>query len=483
MTGSHAKVTLFIPNSRWYGKRPWLIPPYVPVILTAILKDFYDFSILDANIKDLTEEECVLLLKDLQSEIVLVSALSVEYSQQYHRACSLAKEAFSDSITVMGGVYPTVMGEEILKDDTIDYIFLGHAEERVLNFLALLLKSDSTELQSLPGTGFRDTSGSIVINPVASYILDIKTQIKPDYSMIDVGAYSKSQYNSKDYQFNTCVPTMPITTSYGCPYNCVFCATRTISGRGLVFREVDDVLEEIDSLISEYGIKSIVFLDDCLLADEKRIYRLLQALMDRNYDLSWKAASVSAWHLNDKLLELMRKSGCVQITISVESGSQRVLKDIIRKPLKLDIVPPIVKKCKALDIDIGANFVIGFPGETWEDLRATFRFAELCDFDLAHFHIATPLPKTDLYKMAKKQNLLPEDFNFTDPRYFGFGRGFIETDDFSPFELMVLRAFEWDRINFSTPEKTVKVARMMKISLEELHVHRKKTRMNCGVHF
>ena len=99
----------------------------------------------------------------------------------------------------------------------------------------------------------------------------------------------------------------------------------------------------------------------------------------------------------------MKASGCVQLTISVESGSPRVLNRVIRKPLKLESVQPVVRWCKEIGIDIGANFVIGFPGETWEELRMTFAFADLCAFDLAHFHIATPLPKTDLYHLAQRR--------------------------------------------------------------------------------
>jgi anaerobic magnesium-protoporphyrin IX monomethyl ester cyclase len=192
---------------------------------------------------------------------------------------------------------------------------------------------------------------------------------------------------------------------------------------------------------------------------------------------------VSAWHLDDKLLDLMKESGCVQITISVESGSQRVLNKIMRKPLKLKIIPGIVKKCKEIGIDVGANFVIGLPGETWEELRQTFRFAEKCNFNLGHFHIATPLPKTDMYEIAKKQNLLPSDFSFFDPNFFGYSRGYITTDEFTPFELMILRAYEWDRINFNTPKKVEKAAEMMRLTINELNYHRKQTRLKCGIHF
>jgi len=473
-------VVLVIPNSRWFGKRVWLMLPHAALLLTALLKDEFDFSIIDANAANLSEDQVRERLAALRPAVVLVSALAVEYRQQYHRVMELAKAAVPGVLTVFGGVYPSVLGEEALRDPNVDYLFLGHAEERVGNFLRLALQRDHEALRQLPGVGYRDEGGRQVINPATSYISSVKRLVRPDYSLIDVVAYMG--HLSRDYQFNSQRRAVPIITSYGCPYNCLFCATRTISGHGMAYRPAEEVLEEIDFLVTRHGAEELIFLDDCLLGDRPRITRILEGLIERRYPLVWKTSNVAAWHLKGDLLELMRRSGCYQITVSVESGSQRVLREIVHKPLKLEIVPPLVKACRALGIDIGANFVIGFPGETWDEIRETFRFAELCDFDIAHFHIATPLPKTDLYLLAKEKGLLPPDFSFLDPRYFGFARAFIETDEFTPQELMTLRAYEWDRINFSTPEKTAKVARLMSFTPEELAEHRRQTRRKIGLH-
>ncbi|HBC76084.1 MAG TPA: hypothetical protein DC017_14780 [Candidatus Wallbacteria bacterium] len=256
-----------------------------------------------------------------------------------------------------------------------------------------------------------------------------------------------------------------------------------MSGKKIAFRPVEDVIEEIDYLVKNYRIKNLVFMDDCMLADKKRVESLLNKIIDNKYGLTFKISTVSAWHCTDDVLELLKKAGCTQITVSVESGCPRVLREIIRKPLKLDIIPGIVKKCKDLKIDLGANFVIGFPGEKWDEIRETFAFAEKNNFDLVNFSIATPLPKTDLYELAKSQNLLPDNFSFFDPAYFSMSTAFINTDEFSAKELEILRAFEWDRINFSTPERTAKIGKMMCLSLPELDKFRRETRRKFGKHY
>jgi radical SAM superfamily enzyme YgiQ (UPF0313 family) len=476
-----SKIRLLLPNLHWYGKRSWLYIPYTALILTALLKKEFDFGIIDANSMDLSEEDTLAELKRVRPDIVLLSGLSTEYYHHYRTASRLAKTANPEVITIFGGIFPTLLSEEALADTHIDYIFIGHAEERITDFLKFLLNGAPEQARNFPGIGYRGPDGNPVINPFHSSIANVKHLVKPDYSLIDVNAYYRHQ--STDYNTNSGNgSTAVLLTSFGCPYNCMFCATRSISGRGVIFRPTEDILAEIDFLMQNYGIKNLSFFDECFLADRERVETILGAFINRKYDLSWKMPNASAWHLDDSLLELMKRSGCTQITISVESGSERVLRQIIHKPLKLEIIPGIIKKCRELGIYVLANFVIGLPGETWDEIRRTFRVAEEFDFDLAAFHIATPYPKTDLYRVAREQDLLPPDFNFLDPRFFGTSQGFITTDEFTPFELMILRSFEWDRINFSTPEKIATAAKLMNISIEQLNYHRKQTRLKCGVY-
>lgn len=469
---------LVIPNSRWGGKREWkLLPQYAP-ILSALLKTKCRFSIVDCNGMDLSETDCSLKIRELKPDVVLTSGMSSEYHEQPHRVTSLTKSVDPHIITVVGGVYPTVLSGTCLKDENVDYIFMGHAEERVVEFLELVISGDIDNLTAFFGMGYR--RNGVHVNPMKQGVSEIENLVKPDYSLLDLTPYLIN--DTTDFQFHSKVPAASIATSFGCPYNCVFCATRTISGRGIAFRPIDDVLEEISFLIDQYGVKRLLFLDDSLLAKRKRIVELLHSFLERKYDLIWNAATVSPWHLDSDLLELMKESGCFQLTLAIESGSQRVLDEIIHKPLRLNIVEPVVRRCKEVGIDVAGSFVIGFPGETWEEIRQTFRLADELDLDLAHFHIATPLPETDLYYLAKEKNLLPEGFSFTDPKYFGFAEPFIETDAFTKFELKVLRAFEWDRINFKSPEKTKKVAQMYNTSIEALEGFRTQTRRRLGIY-
>ena len=177
----------------------------------------------------------------------------------------------------------------------------------------------------------------------------------------------------------------------------------------------------------------------------------------------------------------MKDSGCYQITLSIESGNQYVLDKIIKKPVKLTRVPEILDIAKSLGFETIVNFVVGFPGETWEQIRETFRFAESINVDLVNFHIATPLPKTELLEICLRDGYLPKDFDIEESSTSGYAKGLISTTEFTPSELEILRAFEWDRINFSTAERRETVARIEGISIQEMEQWRINTRRRCGV--
>lgn len=477
------KVTLVVAHYSWFEKRPWNEPTLSVPIITRILKPLVKLSLVDANAEQLTVEETKERIEKIDPEIILITALSAEYYKAYHTIARIAKEVNPKCVVVMGGVYPTVLAEDVIKDKNVDYAMIGYAEERLDKLVSYIFQDNIEEIHKFEGLAYK-YHGKEIVNPISTFIGDVKEMVQPDYSLVDLEKYIGSQdVNVSNFVASSNKRNIAIMTSYGCPNNCIFCATRTISGRKTAFRKPEDVLSEIDFLVKEHHVECLTFLDDSILTDRKRAELIFQGIIDRNYNLELKVGTLAAWHLDEDIIRLMKKAGFSRIGIAIESGNERVLHKIIRKPLKLEIIPPLVKLMRKYDILMTADFIIGFPGETWEEIRETFRFAEACDLDMAMFHIATVLPKTDLYNLAREQHLLPDDFSFYSDVNFGYGRGCITTDEFTPDELLVLRAYEWDRINFSTPERRARACRIMECTEEQLNEHRRQTRRNLGIHF
>ncbi len=480
------KVVLIVANYAWFGKRPWRGMTTSVPILTAILKNRFDFAVIDANVNEYTENELKCKLSEYAPDVVLITALSTEYFRTYHAVAKISKEVNPSVPVIIGGVYPSVCPEHVISDKNINIAMMGHAEERLDKLLTLIEHKDYDAIRSFDGIAYRDeTDHKVVINPMKHFISDVPKMVQPDYSLTEVDKYLDAERKSTANQnMEPKGRTANIISSYGCPYNCLFCATRTISGRKVAYRPADEVLDEIDYFVREKSVETIIFLDDCMLADKERAEYIFREIIRRQYHIEIQITTVAAWHLDREILQLMKEAGLTKFGISIESGNERVLHKIIHKPLKLEIIPEIVSICRELDILMRANFVIGFPGETWDEIRDSLRMAEKLDLDMIDIHIATVLPKTELYDLAVKMHALPEGFDFfKDDINFGFGKGNITTDEFTPDELAVLRAYEWDRINFSTPEKRARACRVMNITEEELKEHRKQTRLHCGIHF
>jgi hypothetical protein len=123
-------------------------------------------------------------------------------------------------------------------------------------------------------------------------------------------------------------------------------------------------------------------------------------------------------------------------------------------------------------IYVAANFIVGFPTETWDEIRQTVRFAEELDADYVKLFAAIPLRNTRLWSLCAETRTFKKDFKESEVRW---SMGQIETDEFSAGDLTVLRAYEWDRINFTDPEKRRKTVEMMGITEDELRLIRKRT--------
>lgn len=469
------KIALLNMNTAWLKHKEWIDFPYGLCLLKAALRDKYTVRIIDANGSRSSETEALRDCAVFAPDVIGISIMSMEYKDVLVHIVALLKQEFPHVPIVVGGIYATLLPEFIAGIPGIDYVVSGEGEYR-LPLLLEALFTGSIALERIDGLAYRLQNGEIVLQKIENYIENLDALPLPDYSDIDFAMYS---HHSSAFAFYTNprnTPCARIISSRGCPFRCIFCSSKAINGDKIRYHSARYVLNEIDCLVKEYKVKEIFFYDDNFLLDRNRVEHILHGIIERNYDLIWKpAAAVAAYALDDDLLELMWKSKCYQLPLAIESGNSQTLK-YIRKPLSLEKVVAVVAKAKAIGFELSGSFIFGLPNETWDMILDTFAFAESLGLDMCSFNIAAPLPKTELYDICAKNNLLVEHFDFDSGHFNGFGCANIQTSAFSRAELVILRAFEWDRICFSTPEKRQKAARIVGCSLKELAAWRKKTR-------
>ncbi len=465
-----SKIILMYPNfkwDKWLGITKWSMHPYNLGLIASIIEKEYGVSIIDANMEDLEREEFLQVIKEKQPDVVGVSVITNEYANSGIEAARIVKQANPNIKVVIGGVSANSNPRPYIESPDVDYVVVGEGEY-VFRDLCLFLDGKG----SFPEKGvWYKKDGKIIDKGRTDMIQDLDALPLPAYHLVDFMKYATTiQRESIDMPRE--LPYARIRTSRGCPYSCCFCEVGSISGKNPRMRSLQNVAKEIEWLIEKYGIKSIIFDDDNLIIDKERSKDLFRMMIEKKYNLKWNAPGIAVYKLDEEIIKLMKDSGCQYLNIAIESGNERVLKDIIHKPLELKQAKEAIELIKKYDIDLCANFVVGFPGETWQEIRETIKFAEELDINYVKIYSATPFPNTELYKIVKNGGYLREDF---DPNKHLWTDGWIKSSEFRPEDLRILRAYEWDRINFTDPKKRQKTARMMNITEERLNEIRRDT--------
>ncbi len=473
MTRRIARIMLVIPNQRWYRREAfWHLHPYNLAILAAMFDPAqHEIRIVDANIDDMTEEEFEDNVRDYRPDLVGSSVLANEFGITGHVACECAKRACPGVVTVLGGVYPTTRPADAIRNPSVDYAVIGEGEYL---FPALVAYLEGRGPFPATGLAYRE-NGKPIIQERAPFVAPLDALPYPAFHLTDYRRYANESFKHV-VDAPRALPYAKMITSRGCPIGCTFCQVEVISGKITRFQSASRVVDEMEWLVREYGVKAIDFLDDNFLGHKGRSEDILAEMIVRDVPVVWNAANVSSWYLNERLLDLMARSGCQYLSIAVESGVERVLKHVIKKPVRLPHVKAMIDYARKLGLDTTTLWVVGSPGETWEEVRETIRVAEWIDADYTKINVATPYPGTELFDMAVAGGYMEASFDFDD---LAWGQATITTEEFDAKELTVLRAFEWDRINFTKPDKRARIARMMGITPAELDDIRRKTRQTA----
>ncbi len=464
------KLVLVQPNQKWQKNDPatgWRIPPTVLCRLAACVRDIVEVSIIDAQLYDLSEDAFKTAIMDARPDYVGISLLTSEYATILDRAAALAKAADPGIVVIGGGVHVTVNGEDVMANSNIDYGCRGEGEV-LLRELLLFLEGKGERPSE--GLLFRENGRTVVQE--RTLVRDLDALPPPAYDLVRMEDYLEGQDRYGPNRLPD-PPGIALSFSRGCPYECSFCQVETISGKQIRVPAPEAVVDELERLKTTYGIRSFIFSDDNLFAAKKRVKAILRAMIARDLGLKWMVNGFSIFTMDEELVDLMAEAGCVGVNAAIESGNRRVLRDIVKKPIKdLDRVPELIRSIKDRGVFVLANFIIGLPGETWEEIRDTIRFAEHCGADYVKFFIATPLKGTALYDMAEQMGALDHDHGEV---LVSWRVSQVKSDDWTPWDVSILRAYEWDRINFS-PDRIDKVLEIWGASIEEINAIRAESR-------
>lgn len=357
----------------------------VRIINCAFEKD--PLSVIDKEVRD--------------ALFVGISLLTSEAPDAY-RIMRYVKENFNVPV-VVGGWHCTLFPEQMAACEYVDYVIAGEGEDYIAEIADMLkngAKSDSRIF-------FKK-------------ILNVETLPLPDYDIdLNIERFISSYLTDKLSEYVTQpMRWLPYESSRGCPSHCTFCINVVTDNTRYRKKSAGKVLSEIEHIVNKYNISHLKIIDDNFFVDIKRVREICEGILEKGLNITWDGECRCDYFndhmLNDETLTLTKRSGLVQLTLGIESGSPRTLK-LMKKGITTEQAENAVKKCNEHGIVARSSFILEIPGETVEDIKLTIAFInKLRRYPYFTCGVGTfrPYPKCELTEKLLRDGYLKEPEKF-----------------------------------------------------------------------
>ena len=312
-------------------------------------------------------------------------------------ALSLAKKIKKKNpgtITVFGGAHPTIEARETLHYPVVDYIVREEGEQTFLELINSI--SDNKSPHAIKGISFKDKNGNIIHNAERNLISDLDALPFPERDLFDQLHFLQVGYDRYGDRGAW------VLSSRGCPFKCTYCASHKVWTRRWRARSADNIIKEIKSLKSKYSVDRINFADDTFTVSKKRVAEFCNLLIADKMEIAW-ACNARVDTVDRELFTLMKRAGCVEVWMGVESGSPKILKEIKKDATPHQIIDAF-KVAKSAGLKRRGYFMIGSESESLETIKETEALIDTIKPDSLAFTILTPYPGCEEFERWKKHS-------------------------------------------------------------------------------
>jgi len=387
-----------------YGKRAW---PHVTrptlgllYLATPLLEMGVNVKYFELDIEDLIENYIKELSTD-QPAIVAFSLVTPLFGATA-KIVELVRTYSPRSLVVVGGDHATALPHDTLKRLPADAVCIGAGQEIFPHMVRALID----------GKPFEEAAQGFLTpqNPNAPFYN------WPGWDKMPIPARQLLKLDKYlDYFDGKLVPHMTTFTAYGCVGKCKFCVA---PWNHIFYRDMKDVVDEIEYCLREYGIDKFLFEDDTFGIPPKRMEQFAQLILERKIDIKY-VCHIRLDCVTRESLSLMHQTGCVKVMPGIESGNNDILK-AIGKQITVETIRKSMALIKEFPFDMRPTFLLGWVDETREQMEQTIALAKELNLPRASFNIATPLPGRWLWDEAMKRGKLKEPVDFSRLSFYNY---------------------------------------------------------------
>jgi len=335
-------------------------------------------------------------------DVVGISALTHE-SDAVPWIAECVKRVNANTPVLLGGPHATAYPEKAVQIPGVDYLVVGEGEISAGQLIERLL--NQRDVSDIKGIVYKKEN-RIFSTGRGNFIEDLNDLPMPAYDLIPIQAYGNFARMSRTGSGNY----MCIFSSRGCPYHCINC--HNIFGKVFRCRSAENLFNEIKHLYDTYRIRDFEIMDDIFNLDRERLIDFCDRIINSGMKVTFAFPNGLRGDILDELqLFKLRQAGTVFIAFAIETGSPRLQK-LIKKNIQLDKIKQNIEIAHSLRIHTHGFFMIGFPGETREEMKMTVDFMVSSKLHTFAMFAVMPFENTELAAIAKEMGHLPvSDFS------------------------------------------------------------------------
>lgn len=368
------------------SKEQQIMKPYPPLgllYISAFLSQYnIENKVFDSTFS--TFEELIGDLKNNEPDVLAIYA-NLMTKLNVLKIMNVVKTVSPQIKIVLGGPDVTYNTANYLKHGA-DYIVIGEGEETMLELVQCLQQND--DFGEVNGIAYLNENGEEIKTKPRNKIKEIDSLPIPNRESIDISKYLSVW---KEHHGES---ALNVSTQRGCPYTCKWCST-AVYGQSYRRRSPESVVKELTWLKEKYNPDTFWFVDDVFTVSHKWLDAFVDELQAKAVEIKFECIT-RADRMNKNVIAQLKKAGCFRVWIGAESGSQSVI-DRMDRRVKVENVREMIVETREAGLEAGTFIMLGYPGETHEDIEETLQHLKTSNPDHYTITLAYPIKGTDLY--------------------------------------------------------------------------------------